>query len=107
MIDRRHRVLTDDDVNKISSTYHAWRGEMQGYEDVKGLCRSVKFEEVKDQNWVLTPGRYVGSEEKEDDMEEFEEKMHRLTAELSEHLKKSKELEDEIRKNLGGIGWQI
>jgi type I restriction enzyme M protein len=107
MIDRRHRVLTDEDKNKISSTYHAWRGEMQGYEDEKGFCRSVKIEEVRDQNWVLTPGRYVGSEEKEDDMEEFKEKMQRLTFELSEQFKKSKELEEEIKKNLERIGFEF
>jgi type I restriction enzyme M protein len=107
MIDRRHRVLTDDDIKKISQTYHAWRGELEGYQDVKGFCKSAKLEEVRQQNWVLTPGRYVGSEEKEEDMEEFNEKMQRLTSELSEQFKKSRELEDEIRKNLERIGWQI
>jgi len=107
MIDRRHRVLTDDDIKKISQTYHAWRGELEGYQDVKGFCKSAKLEEVRQQNWVLTPGRYVGSEEKEEDMEEFNEKMQRLTSELSEQFKKSKELEEEIRKNLERIGFDI
>jgi type I restriction enzyme M protein len=107
MIDRRHRVLTDDDIKKISQTYHAWRGELEGYQDVKGFCKSAKLEEVRQQNWVLTPGRYVGSEEKEEDMEEFNEKMQRLTSELSEQFKKSKELEDEIRKNLERIGLEF
>lgn len=107
MIDRRHRVLTDDDINRISGTYHVWRGEKEGYQDIKGYCRSVKLEGVRQQNWVLTPGRYVGSEEKEEDMEEFNEKMNRLTSELSEQFKKSRELEDEIRKNLERIGFGI
>jgi len=107
MIDRRHRVLTEDDIKKISQTYHAWRGELEGYQDVKGFCKSAKLEEVRQQNWVLTPGRYVGSEEKEEDMEEFNEKMQRLTSELSEQFKKSRELEDEIRKNMERIGFEL
>jgi len=105
MIDRRHRILTDDDIKKISQTYHAWRGELEGYQDVKGFCKSAKLEDVRQQNWVLTPGRYVGSEEKEEDMEDFNEKMQRLTSELSDQFKNSRELEDEIRKNLERIGF--
>jgi len=107
MIDRRHRILTDEDIKKISQTYHAWRGELEGYQDIKGFCKSAKLEEVRQQNWVLTPGRYVGSEEKEEDMEEFNEKMQRLTSELSEQFKRSKELEDEIRKNMERIGFEL
>jgi type I restriction enzyme M protein len=107
MIDRRHRVLTEDDIKKMSQTYHAWRGELEGYQDVKGFCKSAKLEEVRQQNWVLTPGRYVGSEEKEEDMEEFNEKMQRLTSELSEQFKRSRELEDEIRKNMERIGFEL
>jgi len=107
MIDRRHRILTDEDIKKISQTYHAWRGEIEGYKDIKGFCKSAKLEEVRQQNWVLTPGRYVGSEEKEEDIEEFNEKMQRLTSELSEQFKKSKELEDEIRKNLERIRFEF
>jgi len=107
MIDRRHRILTDEDIKKISQTYHAWRGELEGYQDIKGFCKSAKLEEVRQQNWVLTPGRYVGSEEKEEDMEDFNEKMQRLTSELSEQFKRSKELEEEIRKNLERIGFEL
>jgi type I restriction enzyme M protein len=107
MIDRRHRILTDEDIKKISQTYHAWRGEIEGYHDIKGFCKSAKLEEVRQQNWVLTPGRYVGSEEKEEDMEEFDEKMQRLTSELSEQFKKSRELEDDIKKHLEKIGYPI
>ena len=105
MIDRRHRILTDDDTRKISDTYHMWRGEKEGYEDIKGFCRSVKLEEVKQQNWVLTPGRYVGSEEQEDDMEEFEEKMEKLTSELAKQMEEGQRLDAEIRKNLEKIGF--
>ncbi len=107
MIDRRHRDLTDEDVKKISSIYHAWRGEGEKYEDVAGLCKSVKLDEIRKQGHVLTAGRYVGSEEVEEDPEVFNEKMGRLTKELGEQFKESKKLEEEIKKNLEGIGWRI
>ncbi|MHB1440931.1 MAG: class I SAM-dependent DNA methyltransferase [Cuniculiplasma sp.] len=107
MIDRRHRILTDEDTRKISDTYHMWRGEKEGYEDIKGFCRSVDLEEVRQQNWVLTPGRYVGSEEKEDDMEEFEEKMEKLTSELAKQMEEGQRLDTEIRKSLEKIGFGL
>ena len=108
MTDRRHRALTDKDVEKISETYRAWRGENKTkYEDVLGFCKSAKLEEVEKHDFILTPGRYVGAEEEEEDLEVFEEKMKRLTSELSEQFKKSKELEVEIRKNLRSIGYEF
>lgn len=107
MIDRRHRELSDEDIKKISSTYHAWRGEGGKYVDIKGFCKEADLEEIAKNGYILTPGRYVGTEEIEEDREEFEEKMKKLTNELSEQFKKSKELEEEIRKNLKGIGYQI
>ena len=76
-------------------------------EDVKGFCAAVDMEEIEKQDYILTPGRYVGIEEQEDDGEPFEEKMTRLTTELSELFAKSHELEDEIRKKLGAIGYEI
>ena len=75
--------------------------------DVKGFCSAVKKEEIAKQDFILTPGRYVGIEEQEDDGEPFEEKMTRLTGELSEMFARSHELEDEIRKRLGAIGYEI
>ena len=107
MIDRRHKELTEEEIKKISSTYHAWRGEGGKYADVKGFCKEANLEEIAKNSYILTPGRYVGTEEAEEDEEEFEEKMKKLTNELSEQFKKSKELEEEIRKNLKGIGYQI
>src|SRR3989344_4433163 len=107
MIDRRHKDLTDEDVKKISSIYHAWRGEGGKYVDVAGLCKSAQLKEVEKNNFILTPGRYVGSEEIEEDPEVFEEKMVRLTKELAEQFKESDKLEAEIKKNLAGIGWSI
>ncbi len=107
MADRRHRELTSEEIAKISSTYHAWRGEKGKYEDVKGFCKSAKLDEVQKHEYVLTAGRYVGAEDVEDDPEAFKEKMERLTAELSEQFKKSHELEEEIKINLKGIGYKI
>ena len=71
MIDRRHRELTDEDINKIASVYHAWRGEGGKYEDVPGFCKVVKLEDIRKHEYILTPGRYVGAEEVEEDDEAF------------------------------------
>jgi type I restriction enzyme M protein len=107
MIDRRHKELKDDDVNQIAEIYHAWRNINGEYEDVKGFCKSAKIEEIREHEYVLTPGRYVGIEDVEDDGIPFEEKMENMTAELAELFAKSRHLEDEIRKNLGGIGYEF
>lgn len=107
MIDRRHRELADEEIMEIAGTYHAWRDEGGKYEDIKGFCKSAKLDEIKHHGYILTPGRYVGVEEVEEDDEMFEEKMKRLTTELAEQFKKSKELEEEIKKNLEGIGYEI
>ena len=107
MIDRRHRELTDEEVSKIASTYHAWRGEGGKYEDTKGFCKSASIDEIRKHGHILTPGRYVGVEKIEEDDEVFEEKMKRLTSELSKQMKQGKELDEEIKKNLKGIGYEI
>jgi type I restriction enzyme M protein len=107
MIDRRHRELKEDDVSKIAETYHNWRNTDGEYEDVKGFCKSAKLEEIREHEYVLTPGRYVGIEDVEDDGIPFEEKMENFTSELVELFAKSRSLEDEIRKNLGGIGYEF
>ncbi|MBU4373886.1 MAG: type I restriction-modification system subunit M [Euryarchaeota archaeon] len=107
MVDRRHRELTDDEIMKIAFTYHAWRGEGGKYEDVPGFCRAVKLEEIRKHRHILTPGRYVGAEEVEEDCEPFEEKMQRLTAELAGQFKRSKEIEEEIGENLAGLGYGL
>src|SRR2546422_3945647 len=107
MVDRRHRELTAEDIKKISDTYHTWRGELKGnrYEDTRGFCKSAPLEEIRKQSWILTPGRYVGAEEEEDDGEAFEEKMKRLTAELSQQIERGQKLDDEIKRNFEGIGF--
>ena len=109
MIDRRHKELTPEDVDKIVSVYHAWRGEKDSikYEDVPGFCKSVKLEEIEKHNFILTPGRYVGVPEEEDDGEPFEDKMKKLTSELKEQFVEGKKLEGEIKQNLKSIGWEI
>ena len=109
MIDRRHRELTDEDVKKISDVYHAWRGEKNSgkYEDVAGFCKSAILKDVEKNGFILTPGRYVGVAEEEDDGEPFEEKMKRLVGELGEQFKESEKLEGEIKLNLGKLGWGV
>lgn len=107
MIDRRHRELTEEDISKISETYHEWRNIDGQYEDIKGFCKSAKIEDIREHEYVLTPGRYVGIEDIEDDGIPFDEKMESMTAELAELFAKSRKLEDEIRKNLGGIGYEF
>lgn len=107
MVDRRHRELSDEDIKKIADTYHNYRNIDGNYEDVQGFCKAAKLEEVREHEYVLTPGRYVGIEEQEDDGVPFEEKMEALTSELGELFEKSRSLEEEIRKNLGGIGYEF
>jgi type I restriction enzyme M protein len=108
MVDRTHRELTDDDIARIAGTYHAWRGEAdETYEDVCGYCKAAVLDDIREHSHVLTPGRYVGAPEAEEDDEPFEDKMARLTSELSEQFKESGRLEDEIRKNLKGLGFNV
>lgn len=109
MIDRKQKELTQEDVEKIAKAYHAWRGEKgQGtYEDIAGFCKAAKLSEIQKHEYILTPGRYVGFEEVEEDKEVFEEKMKRLTSELAEQFKESAKLEQEIKKNLAGLGWKV
>lgn len=111
MINRRNKDFTQQDIDKISDTYQSWRGDnlengKRGkYEDVQGFCKSVGLEEIQKQEYILTPGRYVGTEEVEEDGEPFEEKMKKLTKELKEQFEESKKLEEEIKKNLEKVGF--
>jgi len=107
LIDRVHRELTDTDIQKIVTTYHAWRGETGAgkYEDIAGFCKSATTAEIAGHGHVLTPGRYVGAEEVEDDGEPFEEKMPRLVAELQAQFAESAKLEQAIKANLRGLGF--
>ena len=117
LVDRTHRDLSDDELARIARTYHAWRGEFdrrgearprpdlgdhegRPYEDVPGFCKSATLEEIASHGYVLTPGRYVGAEEAEDDDEPFDEKVKRLTIKLDEQFRESAQLEQAIRENL-------
>ncbi len=119
LIDRVHRELTDADLEKITSTYHAWRSASStknkepgtknpsAYADVAGFCKSATTAEIAAHGHVLTPGRYVGAEEVEDDGEPFEEKMPRLVAELNAQFAESAKLEKAIKANLKGLGYAL
>ena len=128
MINRVQRHLTPEDIQKIAGTYHAWRDVAQpsrlrfpaasrrqderppnpqtrtsmlpAYQDIPGFCKSAKLEEIRTHGHVLTPGRYVGAADVEDDGEPFEQKMKRLTATLEEQFADSAKLEKAIRQNL-------
>ena len=105
MVTRKLRELTEDDINRIAQTFTDYRnGTLQ---DEKGYCAVKTLEEIGAQDFILTPGRYVGIVEQEDDGEPFEEKMERLTTELSSLFAESHRLEEEIRKQLGSIGFNI
>lgn len=105
MVDRKHRDFTDEDIKKIADTFESFQND--ALKEVKGFCAVASTEKIAKQDYILTPGRYVGIEEQEDDDEPFDDKMKRLTCELSDMFNKSHELEDEIRKKLGAIGYDI
>ena len=115
MIDRTHRELTAADLARIADTYHAWMGmagdgevgdsERRPYEDVPGFCYSATLDDIRVHNYVLTPGRYVGVEDLEEDGEPFEEKMERLVETLCHQQAISKELDRSIVVNLERLGY--
>jgi type I restriction enzyme M protein len=103
MVDRTHRELTDEDIGRIASTYHAWRGEpgQDDYKDVPGFCATAKIKQTAEHRFVLNPGRYVGSEEAEDDDERIAEKVARLKQELFEAFAENDRLQVKVREALG------
>jgi type I restriction enzyme M protein len=107
MVDRTHRELTDEEIQKIARTYHAWRGEKDAgkYADVPGFCKSATIEEVRKHGYVLTPGRYVGAEAQEDDGEPFEEKMRRLVRQLRQQQAEAAKLDAAIAANVKELGY--
>ncbi|OIJ16496.1 N-6 DNA methylase [Anaerobacillus alkalidiazotrophicus] len=106
MVNRRLRELTEADIRKMADVLIHWQSDEQ-YNDVQGFCRETTLEEIQGHDYVLTPGRYVGVEDEEEDKELFEEKMVKLTTTLSQQFKKSKELETEIKKQLAVLGYEI
>ena len=109
MVDRTRRELTDEDVKKIANTYHAWRGEKNAgeYVDSPGFCKSTTLEEIQKQSYALTPGRYVGAQEQEEDSEPFEDKMKRLVFEWKAQQKEAIKLDAMIAGNLKELGYDL
>ncbi|ENT6807686.1 type I restriction-modification system subunit M [Vibrio vulnificus] len=106
MKDRVLRDFTSDDIAKIADVFHAWQSGT-GYEDEKGFCFSAKLEDLQKHDFVLTPGRYVGAADAEEDSEPFADKMQRLTAQLKAQFAESDRLEKAIKENLAGIGYEL
>lgn len=107
MKDRVLRDFTSQDIKDIADTFRKWQGLVEGYEDIAGFCNTTNLDDIASKDYVLTPGRYVGSTEREEDSEPFAEKMSRLTAELKGYLEESAKLEIGIKKQLGGLGYDI
>jgi type I restriction enzyme M protein len=115
LVDRVHRELSDDDLARIAGTYHAWSGRTAGgqsgrtavrpYEDIPGFCKTATLDDIRKHGHVLTPGRYVGAAQAEDDGEPFDEKMKRLTATLREQLREAERLDEAIERNLRELGY--
>jgi type I restriction enzyme M protein len=102
LINRRTKELSREDIEKIAGTYHAWRSLNGGYEDVSGFCSSASIEKVRELDYVLTPGRYVGLAEEEDDFD-FNERFTKLRAEFEEQLKEEEKLNKLILENLDKV----
>ena len=102
MINRRTRELTAEDIKEIADTYHLWREESSDYQDIPGFCASVPVSRVAELDYVLTPGRYVGLPEEEDDFN-FAERFTALKAEFEEQLKEEERLNKLIIENLSKI----
>ncbi|QNI62105.1 Putative Type I restriction-modification system M subunit [Synechococcus sp. TAK9802] len=110
MVSRVERVLTDEDIAKVAGKVHAWRGDGEveiPYEDVSGFCYSAKFDEIEKNGFVLTPGRYVGAADQEEDDEPFDQKIKRLTALLKQQQEEGAKLDHQIGENLRRVGYDI
>lgn len=107
MVSRKHRELSEIEIQSIYDTYYAWKNLSSDYQDINGFCKLANLDEVRKHEYIITPGRYVGLVDAVVDGKSFEEKMAKLTEELSELLMKSHKLEDDIREQLGSIGYEI
>ncbi len=105
LVDRTHRELSGDEIRQIAGVYHAWK-KGEGYEDKAGWWKSATLDEIRNNDYVLTPGRYVGTEDVEDDGVPFEQKMAELTAKLYRQFDEAHKLEAEIKKNLKVLGYE-
>jgi type I restriction enzyme M protein len=109
MISRRQKELTEEDIIMIGEIYHSWRSNEleQMYKDIPGLCKSATIDEIRNNNYILTPGRYIDFKREEEDDQSFEERMMEITSKLKKQMDKSKELDDSIKRNLISIGYNL
>jgi type I restriction enzyme M protein len=111
MISRKQKELSEKDIAKISDTYHNWRASTNSaaneYKDIAGFCKSATIEDVRKNNYILTPGRYIDFKEAVEDSEAFADKMQTLTAVLSAQMQKAGALDEAIRVNLLKIGFEV
>lgn len=106
MYNKVQRILEDKDIKQIAETVHSWQ-KIKGYKDIEGYCKSVNIEDIRKENYILTPGRYVGLEQNKETEENFENKMKRLTKELNFCFKENRKLEKTIKEKLESIGYGI
>jgi len=106
MLDRKQKAFSDEDVQSLVDTFHSWQSG-SGYEDITGQCYSATMGNMAKNDYILTPGRYVGFADEKDDVVSFADKMNALTATLSEQFEESHRLEEQIKKNLMGFGYDI
>jgi type I restriction enzyme M protein len=107
MVSRKNKAFTDEDIAKIADVYHQWRIKDGRYEDVQGFCKSASLKELEDNNYVLTPGRYVGTEDVEDDGISFDEKINAITENLKTHFEEAIALQERIKTNLKKVGIEL
>jgi type I restriction enzyme M protein len=106
-VSRKNRAFTDEDITKISEVYHNWRKKDGNYEDIQGFCKSATLKEVEDNNFVLTPGRYVGTEDIEDDGISFDDKVSEISESLKSHFEQAIVLQERIKLNLKKVGIEL
>ena len=107
LISRKNKAFTDEDISKISQVYHNWRNLDCKYDDIQGFCKSATIKEVEDNNYVLTPGRYVGTEDIEDDGVSFEDKAAAVSQNIFNLFKESNQLQERIKQNLKKVGIEL
>jgi type I restriction enzyme M protein len=109
MISRKQKELTQNDILKIANTYHNWRSndKYEKYQDEDGFCKNINIEEIRKNNYILTPGRYIDFKQIEEDDISFNEKMQGLTAELKQQMEQAGKLDEQIKQNLAKIGFDL
>ena len=112
MISRRQKELTEKEIERIGETYHNWRASTSSappgqYKDVPGFCQAISIQEIRKNNYILTPGRYIDFKHEQEDDETFDEKMKSLTASLKDQMRKASSLDETIRNNLEKIGYKM